>query len=78
MTTAPAGSAVVLTHPANWGDYKLDLLRDAARVAGCGEVTLISEPAAAAVHFAAGRLAVGERSRPTTSAAAPSTLRSSS
>ncbi|MEZ5215665.1 MAG: Hsp70 family protein [Ilumatobacteraceae bacterium] len=62
LTTAPAGSAVVLTHPANWGDYKLDLLRDAARVAGCGEVTLISEPAAAAVHFAAaGRLAVGER-----------------
>src|SRR5438093_2682360 len=26
--------AVVLTHPANWGEYKLDLLREAGRIGG--------------------------------------------
>ena len=25
---------VTLTHPANWGEFKLDLLREAARMAG--------------------------------------------
>jgi molecular chaperone DnaK len=52
---------VVLTHPANWGEYKLDLLREAARVAGLGAVTLLSEPEAAALHYARlGKIAPGD------------------
>src|SRR5689334_204441 len=56
LETASAGDAgrpgtVVLTHPANWGEFKLDLLREAGRVAGVGDVTLVSEPEAAAMHY---------------------------
>ncbi len=57
----PAG--VVLTHPATWGDYKLDLLREAARVAGVPEdgLSLLSEPQAAALHYSTlGRMDVGD------------------
>jgi len=52
----PASPDVVcVTHPANWGEYKLELLRDAARLAGVGDIELMSEPAAAALHHAAAR-----------------------
>lgn len=45
-----APDEVVVTHPATWGDYKLDLLRSAA--AGVGlEPTLVPEPSAAAIHY---------------------------
>src|SRR4051794_9176697 len=46
--------AVVLTHPANWGAYKQDLLRQAAVHAGLDApaVTLVPEPIAAAVYYA--------------------------
>ena len=47
----PRPDTVVLTHPANWGEFKLDLLREAGRVAGVGEVKLLSEPEAAALHY---------------------------
>jgi actin-like ATPase involved in cell morphogenesis len=47
----PLGIAV--THPANWGPYKLDLLANAIRTAGVDHVTFLSEPAAAARHYAA-------------------------
>lgn len=43
---------VALSHPASWSTYKTDLLRHAAQQAGLPEVTLISEPQAAAVHYA--------------------------
>ncbi len=43
---------VVLTHPATYSPAQLELLRGAARRAGIGEVELLSEPAAAAVHYA--------------------------
>lgn len=47
-------SAIALTHPANWGPYKRDLMRQAAERAGLGkEVTLLSEPEAAAACYAA-------------------------
>jgi actin-like ATPase involved in cell morphogenesis len=46
----PAGIAVA--HPANWGAYKLDLLGNAIRTAGIERVTFLSEPAAAARHYA--------------------------
>ncbi|MCU1368170.1 MAG: Heat shock protein 70 [Ilumatobacteraceae bacterium] len=42
---------IVLSHPAPYGDYKLDLLRLAARQADIGPVSFISEPEAAAVHY---------------------------
>src|SRR5262245_60487711 len=32
---------IVLTHPAIWGEYKLDLVREAAKLAGLGDVTLM-------------------------------------
>ena len=43
---------LVLTHPANWGPYKRDLLRDAVRVADLENVSFITEPEAAAIHYA--------------------------
>ncbi len=44
---------LVLTHPANWGEYKLDLLRQAMALAGLTmSFDLISEPEAAAIHYA--------------------------
>ena len=46
--------AVALTHPANWGEFKIDLLRQAADACGLRDVTLVTEPVAAAVHYAAG------------------------
>ncbi|HUP99674.1 MAG TPA: Hsp70 family protein, partial [Aeromicrobium sp.] len=46
-----APTSVVLTHPANWGNFKKDLLSDTARVAGLEDVGLISEPQAAALHY---------------------------
>ena len=56
-----AGTTVVLTHPANWGEFKLDLLRNVGAQAGFAEVELISEPVAAARHYAAtGRLGAGD------------------
>jgi len=47
-----APSQIALTHPANWGPYKTDLLREAAGLAGLPDVVLLSEPEAAAVHHA--------------------------
>lgn len=56
---APAG--VVLSHPANWGDFKKDLLSDTARVAGLEDVGLITEPQAAAIHYVrSGELEIGQ------------------
>ncbi len=45
-------SLVVVTHPASYGPYKLDLLRQAVRQAGIEQAVLLSEPEAAAVHYA--------------------------
>ncbi|MGH3371438.1 MAG: Hsp70 family protein, partial [Nocardioidaceae bacterium] len=47
-----APERVVVTHPANWGPYKLDLLRQAVRQADLPATELLSEPEAAAVHYA--------------------------
>ncbi|WP_426561245.1 Hsp70 family protein [Angustibacter sp. McL0619] len=43
---------VTVTHPANWGPYKLDLFRQALRLAELGAATTLTEPAAAAVSYA--------------------------
>jgi actin-like ATPase involved in cell morphogenesis len=55
--TEPA--EVHMTHPARWARRRLDALRDAAHRAGIREPLLLSEPAAAAVHFSE-RLAPGD------------------
>jgi molecular chaperone DnaK len=49
----PAG--IALTHPASWGRHKRTLLLEAIAVQGIGAVTLVPEPAAAAVAYAASR-----------------------
>ena len=46
----PAGVAV--SHPANWGNYKLDLLRQAISLADLDDVATVTEPEAAAIHYA--------------------------
>jgi molecular chaperone DnaK len=43
---------VTVSHPANWGAYKLDLLGQAIRMAEMGETTILSEPEAAAIYYA--------------------------
>jgi actin-like ATPase involved in cell morphogenesis/predicted DNA-binding protein len=56
-----APASVVLSHPATWGEYKLGLLREASRSAGLASVVLVTEPAAAAIHYAElGRVAVDD------------------
>ncbi|CAM4283996.1 Hsp70 family protein [Kibdelosporangium persicum] len=44
---------VVLTHPAAWGDYRKNLLVQAATQAGLREIGLLPEPVAAATWYAA-------------------------
>jgi actin-like ATPase involved in cell morphogenesis len=45
-------AAIVVTHPASYGAYKIDLLQQAIRQADIDNVTLLTEPEAAAVHYA--------------------------
>ena len=51
MGSAPGG--VVLTHPANWGPFKLELLDQVASLAEAGPVVRCAEPSAAAARYAA-------------------------
>jgi actin-like ATPase involved in cell morphogenesis len=44
--------AIFVTHPANWGPLRLELLDQAIRLAGI-TASLVTEPEAAAVHYAA-------------------------
>jgi molecular chaperone DnaK len=55
VTEAEGGppARVAVSHPANWGSYKLDLLRQAIRIADLDDVVTLSEPEAAAIHYAA-------------------------
>ena len=47
----PAG--VAISHPANWGPYKIDLLRQAVQMAGLPDTTVfLAEPEAAAIFYA--------------------------
>ena len=43
---------VTLTHPANWGPYKRELFAQVPGLAGLGEVQMLTEPEAAAAHYA--------------------------
>ncbi len=54
-------SRVVVTHPATYSNYRLDLLRDAVRRAGLTSVEFLTEPQAAATHYASlDRVAIGD------------------
>jgi actin-like ATPase involved in cell morphogenesis len=43
---------VAITYPANWGPFKVDVLRGACRLAEVPNAILLTEPFAAAVHYA--------------------------
>ena len=54
-------ASIAITHPANWGSYKIDVLHQAVRMADIGPITTLTEPVAAAIHYAATeRLDTGE------------------
>ncbi|WP_170061954.1 Hsp70 family protein [Compostimonas suwonensis] len=44
--------AITLSHPAGWGQYKRQLVRESLARAGLPDIGLITEPEAAAVHYA--------------------------
>ena len=48
---SPATS-IVMTHPASWGRHRTSLVLAALNSVGLGDVRLISEPEAAALHYA--------------------------
>jgi molecular chaperone DnaK (HSP70) len=43
---------VTLTYPASWGPYKRELFAQVPGLAGLGEVRMLTEPEAAAAHYA--------------------------
>ena len=45
--------AVAVVHPANWGPYKIELLGQAVSLAGVDRARFVTEPEAAAMHYAA-------------------------
>jgi len=51
-TEGEPAAGVAVTHPANWGAYKKDLLSQAVRLADLAEATLLTEPQAAAIFYA--------------------------
>lgn len=53
---------VVLTHPANWGPFKMEVFRQVSTLADVPNVTWIPEPVAAAAQYASrARVEVGEK-----------------
>ncbi|MCW0214988.1 MAG: Hsp70 family protein, partial [Pseudonocardia sp.] len=60
-TQGGAPDSIVLTHPANWGPYRRELFEEVPQVAGLAVPRTVTEPEAAAAHYAASRrLADGE------------------
>jgi len=52
---------IAVSHPANWGQFKIDLLRQSVELAGLGNATFVTEPVAAAVQYASTeRVEVGD------------------
>ncbi|MEX1007761.1 MAG: Hsp70 family protein [Acidimicrobiia bacterium] len=43
---------VAITYPANWGPFKVEILREAAKLADLRDAVLLTEPFAAAVYYA--------------------------
>jgi actin-like ATPase involved in cell morphogenesis len=48
-------TGIALTHPANWGPYKLDLLKQAVRQVDVDAELMLAEPVAAATFYASQR-----------------------
>jgi YVTN family beta-propeller protein len=46
---------LVLTHPANWGPFRRELFEEVPQVAGVTGPTTVTEPEAAAAHYASSR-----------------------
>ncbi|MFC5994137.1 Hsp70 family protein [Pseudonocardia hispaniensis] len=46
---------IVLTHPANWGPFRRELFEEVPQAAGLTGPRLVTEPEAAAAHYAASR-----------------------
>ena len=44
--------SITITHPANWGPFKRDLMEQAIRNADLDEATMLTEPEAAAIYYA--------------------------
>jgi molecular chaperone DnaK len=52
---------IAVTHPANWGPFKLDLLQQAIRMADLENCTILTEPEAAAIYYSSSeRVAPGD------------------
>jgi molecular chaperone DnaK (HSP70) len=49
---------IVLTHPANWGPFRRALFEEVPQHAGLDNPSMVTEPEAAAAHYAASRLLV--------------------
>ncbi|MFZ8997376.1 MAG: Hsp70 family protein, partial [Ilumatobacteraceae bacterium] len=45
-------TSLAIAHPANWGQYKRDLLEQAVKRADLDHVSFVTEPQAAAIHYA--------------------------
>ncbi|MBT2585524.1 Hsp70 family protein [Arthrobacter sp. ISL-95] len=45
-------SSIIMTHPAAWGQHRTSLVLAALNMEGLQDITLISEPEAAALHYA--------------------------
>jgi pSer/pThr/pTyr-binding forkhead associated (FHA) protein len=52
-TEGASPERVMLTHPASWGPFRRGVFEDVAREAGLGDTPTVTEPAAAAAHYAA-------------------------
>jgi YVTN family beta-propeller protein len=60
-TQGTAPETLVLTHPANWGPFRRELFDEVPLLAGLAPARMVTEPEAAAAHYAASRrLEVGE------------------
>jgi YVTN family beta-propeller protein len=46
---------VVLTHPANWGPFRRGLFEEVPALAGLSDIVTVTEPEAAAAHYASSR-----------------------
>lgn len=54
--------SVILTHPANWGPFKMEVFRQVSTLADVPNVTWIPEPVAAAAQYASrARVEIGEK-----------------
>lgn len=45
-------ATITMTHPATWGEFRIGLVRDALAARGLAHVELLTEPEAAAMHYA--------------------------